>query len=71
MDQHGHPVITRALAAEAEAYAVQLTTAKLIGQGRAIARVTRETRSQHRNALALARESLAASLLLEQGIRRG
>ena len=71
MDQHGHPVMARALAAEAEAYDLQLATAKLIGQGRAIARVSRGTRSQHKNTLALARESLATSLSLKEGVRRG
>ena len=71
MDQQHHPLIAKALAAEAEAYDVQLTTAKLIGQGRAIVRVSRETRRRHQNTLALARESLATSLLLKEGIWRG
>ena len=60
MDQDRNALITRALVAEAAAYDLQLASARLIGRGRAIVRAGRETRSQHRNTLALAKESLAA-----------
>jgi hypothetical protein len=73
MDQHGETLSARALAAEAEAYDLQLVSARLIGRGRVIAQASREARRQYTNTLALVWESRAtyARLVIRSRHQRG